>query len=281
MEMEIKKILNNSVAISIDSNNKEIVVMGKGIAYAKKVGDQIDPLHITKKFVLSSMQYPQKILDLLADVPLECVEITDNIVQYAKEKLSLEYLDTLYISILDHIRVSIERYQDGIIINNKLLWDIKNFYKEEFEVGVYALNLIEQVYGIKMQEDEAAFIALHVASAKTNDDIGQTYEITHFIQNITNIVKYYFNLEYQFESLNYHRFVTHLKFFAIRLFSNPNNSNKLFNNDLLDMIKERYIDAYLCSLKVKKYIEEKYQYHLDSDEILYLTLHIAKILGGK
>lgn len=32
MNMKIKKILNNSVVISLDEAEKEIIVMGKGIA---------------------------------------------------------------------------------------------------------------------------------------------------------------------------------------------------------------------------------------------------------
>lgn len=46
-----------------------------------------------------------------------------------------------------------------------------------------------------MPEDEAGFIALHIASIRTNDNIQQTYK-AHFIQSITNIVKYYLNIEY-------------------------------------------------------------------------------------
>ncbi len=53
MNMKIKKILNNSVVISLDEAEKEIIVMGKGIAYAKKVGDEITSEQITKKFILS------------------------------------------------------------------------------------------------------------------------------------------------------------------------------------------------------------------------------------
>lgn len=275
--MKIKKILNNSVIVSLDTNGNEIVVMGKGIAYAKKVGDDVDPNQITKKFILSNLEYPQEIINLLTEVPLECIELVDNIIQFAKQKLALNLHDTLYIALIDHIRASIERFRNGIIFNNKLLWEIKNFYKDEFEIGLYGLKLIQSVYQIEMQEDEASFIALHIVSAETNDNIHQTYAVTNFIQSITNIIKYHFNIEYDTNSLVYYRFITHLKFFSIRLFSQTPNKRNSLKNDLLDMIKEKYVDSYLCSLKINKYIEEKYHYYLDNDEILYLTIHIAKM----
>lgn len=275
--MEIKKILNNSVVITLDANNKEIIVMGKGIAYGRKPGEQIDERQITKRFILSSMAYPQRILELLSETPPECIEIIDNIIQYAKATFAIELHETLYISIVDHIRVSIERYQEGIELTNKLLWEIKHFYKNEFAIGQYALGLIAQHFNITLREDEAGFIALHIVSAETHDDIQQTYKITHFIQNITHIIKYYFNLEYDAESLDYYRLITHLRFFAKRLLNQAENHNSTLNNDLLDLIKEKYQEAYRCSHKIKTYLIEKYNYNLDSDEILYLTIHIAKI----
>ncbi|MDY0409323.1 CAT RNA binding domain-containing protein [Paracerasibacillus soli] len=46
--MEIRKILNNNVAISHNELNQEIVVMGKGLAFQKKVGEAIDPARLKR-----------------------------------------------------------------------------------------------------------------------------------------------------------------------------------------------------------------------------------------
>ncbi|MCS4454285.1 PRD domain-containing protein [Clostridium botulinum] len=70
-----------------------------------------------------------------------------------------------------------------------------------------------------MDEDEAGFIALHIVSAEVSNNIKDVYEITGFIQNITNIIKYYFNRDFNTDSYNYYRFITHLKFFGYRVFS--------------------------------------------------------------
>ena len=40
--MKISKVLNNNTAVVIDENNREKVVIGKGIAFQKKVGDPIN-----------------------------------------------------------------------------------------------------------------------------------------------------------------------------------------------------------------------------------------------
>ena len=39
--MEIKRVLNNNVAI-IESEGQEKIVMGKGICFSKHAGDEID-----------------------------------------------------------------------------------------------------------------------------------------------------------------------------------------------------------------------------------------------
>ena len=39
--MIIKKVLNNNVVLS-EKDNHEIVIMGKGIAFGKRVGDLLD-----------------------------------------------------------------------------------------------------------------------------------------------------------------------------------------------------------------------------------------------
>ncbi|WP_308016514.1 PRD domain-containing protein, partial [Clostridium botulinum] len=53
------------------------------------------------------------------------------------------------------------------------------------------------------------------------------------------------------------------------------------NNNLLDIIKEEYKESYLCSLKIKQFIEKKYYFYLNDDEILYLTIHIAKLISDE
>lgn len=50
--MKIDKILNNNVAVIID-HNEERIVMGRGICFKKKVGDQIDRHKVDKEFFLA------------------------------------------------------------------------------------------------------------------------------------------------------------------------------------------------------------------------------------
>jgi len=52
--MKIAKILNNNVAVVLGDNGKEQVVMGRGLAFQKRVGDTLDAQQIEKVFALQS-----------------------------------------------------------------------------------------------------------------------------------------------------------------------------------------------------------------------------------
>lgn len=280
--MIIKKILNNNAVVTINDQREEIILMGKGLAYGKKTGDIIDMTKVYKTFEVSLKSSQKKLINMLKDIPIEYMEISDCVIQKAKQELNTEFDDTLYISLTDHIHTSIERYRDGIKLSNQLLLEIKHFYKKEFELGMWTLELIQAKYGIEMDEAEAGFIAMHIVSSEVGKNISDVYEITNFIQEIMKVVKNYFERDFDEESLSYYRFVTHLKFFGLRVFNQTKQTqDDSLNNDLLEIMKEKYVQPYFCVLKIKSFIEQKYRYYLEDEEVLFLTIHVAKIISGK
>ncbi|MEG0684726.1 MAG: PRD domain-containing protein, partial [Coprobacillus sp.] len=75
---------------------------------------------------------------------------------------------------------------------------------------------------------------------------------------------------------------THLKFFGLRVFNQTKHvQDESLNNDLLEIMKEKYVQPYLCVLDIQRLIENKYQYYLEDEEILFLTIHVAKIISNK
>ena len=218
--MQIHKILNNNVVVVLDEQEKEQVVMGRGLAFKKKCGDEIDPAQIDKVFTMSNPDTNNKFQEIVANIPLEYILLVEDIITYAKTHIGKKINDSIYISLADHIFMSVKRFSEGIVVKNALLWDIKRFYKDEFYIGQKAVEMIAQRTKIILPEDEAGFIALHFVNAQMEenpDKVEDMYTITKVMQELSNIVKYYFNMEYDEDSVYYYRFVTHLKFFAQRL----------------------------------------------------------------
>ncbi len=275
--MVIEKILNNNVVITTDENNKEIVVMGRGIAFKKRTGDHIPKDMIDKVFKLSDPNMSDKFKELISNIPLNYMELSDKIILYAKKELGKRLNDSIYISLTDHMHAAIERTREGVNVKNALLWDIKRFYKEEFKIGLIALDYIEEKFGIRLPEDEAGFIALHIVNAQMDQDIKIIYEITQIMQDVTNVVKYHYGITFDEESVYYYRFITHLKYFAERLLSNKSYEDN--EDDLLDVIKVKYKNAYNCIEKVANFIKKKYNYELTDEEKLYLTIHVERVVS--
>lgn len=276
--MIIHKILNNNVVVILDNNGKEQIVMGRGIAFKKRSGDTIDKEAIDKLFKLSDESMTNKFKELLKDIPLKYIDVADKIIEYSKTNMNKKVSDNIIISLSDHIRTAVERHIEGIDLKNVLLWDIKRFYKDEYAIGLEALKIIQKELGVSLPEDEAGFIAIHIVNSLVDESIPDIYDITKIMQEILNIVKYYLCINFDEDSVYFYRFVTHIKFFAQRLLSGKTFENEGDDN-LLEIIKEKYKIAYKCVDKISEFILKKYKYEISDEEKLYLTIHIEKLLS--
>lgn len=278
--MKIDKIFNNNAVMSKESSGKDIVLIGCGIAFKKKIGDKIDESLIEKTFVLKEKDTLEKFKMLLEDIPTEQISLCYDIVEYAKNMLNCELNDYIYVTLTDHISYTLKLFDEGIERPNILIWEIKKFYPKEYNIGIKALEFIESETGKKINEDEAGNIALHLITAQlndknnTNNEVNIAYNMTKKIQDIMNIVKYTYDIELDEQSLNYERFITHLRFFFKRL-NNKEIHEKENEDFLLMQVKEKYKDAYNCMLKIEKYLKVE----LSHEEQLYLTLHIKRVVN--
>ncbi|WP_392559634.1 PRD domain-containing protein [Orbus mooreae] len=201
--MKVHKILNNNVIVTLNNSGKELIVMGRGVGFKKKEGDTIDESLIEKQFSLSNQETFPKFAELLSEIPIEIITVSEIIINYAKTIVGEKLQDSIYISLTDHIHFAIERHKQGFDIPNGFLWEIKKFYPKEFKIGEYALNVIKQRLNIELPEDEAGFITFHIINAQLNDTMPNIMTMTKIMREILNIVKYHFKFEYDEESLTY------------------------------------------------------------------------------
>ena len=273
--MKIDKIINNNIVSAIDADGKEVVIMGRGLGFGMKPGKEIPEGKIEKVFRLDSQNSTDKFKELLANLPLEHIQASTEIINYAKSVLNRRLNQSIYITLTDHINFAIERFKEKMMFTNPLLNEIKTFYKEEYLIGEYAVALIERRIGITLPVDEAGFIALHIVNAEYNTAMRDTIDITTLIQNVVKIVKEYFSMDLDETSLNYQRFVTHLRFLAQRIIGGEmlNSDNPEFNQ----LISQMYPEEYACSLKLKDYIQVTYHHDVTEEETAYLAVHIKRI----
>ncbi|MFP7295830.1 BglG family transcription antiterminator LicT [Neobacillus niacini] len=278
--MVIKQVINNNIAISLDSQGDEIILIGKGLAFNKKKGDEVDTQKVEKRFYLEDQGLYSKFKKLLQEVSIEEINISDDIIGLAKRRLKKELNESIYISLPDHISLAVTRTRDGLNVKNGLLWEIKKLYKEEYLVAKEAVQMINERFKVELGEDEAGFIAFHFVNAQLNSGMNTVTKITQFIKEILNIITYQLNISVDEDSLTGFRFITHLKFFANRIFTQEENESSE-DPFLYDVVKERYSQAFDITQKVKQHISNKYSYKISDMEATYLTIHIQRLLERK
>lgn len=275
--MRVKKVINNNIVVSLDHSNQELIVMGKGIGFKRKAGDEVDAAAIEKVYSITKEWNMSKLTNLLSAIPLEEIQVANDIISFAKVSLGKKLSENLFLMLSNHIHFALARHQEGIQLKNALLWEIKRFYNHEFLIGKEALSMIQSRLQISLTEDEAGFIGLHIVNAElSGSEVNQVSEMTQTIQAILNIVKYHFNMELDEYSLNFERFVTHLKFFVQRVFTDVHLDGDE-TAGLMFMLKDKYPKEYQCALKIGEYIQKQLGRKLDNDELIYLTIHIKRI----
>ncbi len=196
----------------------------------------------------------------------------DRIIDLARGRLG-KLQESLYITLTDHCHCY-RAAEKGIALRNVLLWEIKRLYPKEFALG-QARAIIAKRLGVKLAEDEAGFIALHLVTAQLNSEMPEVMHVTRVMQEILQLVKYQLQLNYDEESLSYQRFVTHLKFFAQRMLTRTVVEDD--DVSLHSAVKDNYAKAWKCAETVATHLQKQYQRSLTTEEIMFLAIHIERV----
>lgn len=274
--LKIEKVLNNNVAQVHDHKGKQFVVMGRGLAFQKKIGEDIEPASIEKKYILQSTE--NNFAEIYDELSSEEIDVVSEIIQLAEEDLNQEFQGNLFVTLGDHIHFAVETTKNNQTLKNPLAWEVKRLYKKEYQVGLKALAIIEKRLGVHFDRVEAASIALHFINAqKKGSRLEHTISNVKIIEDVIKIVELHYSERFSDESISFGRFVTHLQYFAERI-----NTGKIYQGKddtfLYDQVKENYSQAFVCSEKIKKFVESAYDYPVGREEQVYLTIHIQRLV---
>ncbi|HCM86931.1 MULTISPECIES: PRD domain-containing protein [Enterococcus] len=271
----IKKVLNSSVILA-DDEGKEIIAFGKGIGYGKKAGEKIPDELVDKMFLAAEDKKTSQIIELVGEIPFEFFEISRDIILKAENELGKTLNSNIYLTLTDHLHFAIERSREGLVVANRLYWEIKKYYPKEFEIGKQALALLEDKYDIQLPKEEASNIAFHLINAQSDGSEANGFKYAKMISGIVNMVRYSIQKEIDTTSIHYSRFITHVRYFVERLYQNG-----LLEEDEDQLYEQMWIlypAAMEIAGKVKKYIEKVNHTTIPTDEIIYLGVHINRLM---
>lgn len=274
----IKKVLNNNVVISEDQDSKEIIIMGSGIGFHKHVREYVDSSKIFKIYDLRSNAFRNRFEALINEIPFECFQLSERIIDYAKNTLQKEFNQNLILGLADHINFAVYQYQNGQRHATLMNEEIRRFYKEEYHVGEDAVKMINEFYQIRMSPDEAASIAFHLINAESNQNADDTTKILNGTHDILQIIEKSLHIKLREDTLSYSRLVLHLKYFIKRALIEGESCDDELGRILFNEDDEQYRKVSACLDTIEVYLTEKYQYSMVESERVYLLLHITRVL---
>lgn len=274
--MVIRKVLNSSVVLVQDESGEESILLGKGIGYGRRPGQSIDRQPSDRVFIPLSNPDAQPMIELFSSIPPAYLELTEDIVADAEASLGVKLSPHIYLMLTDHLHFAVERYEKGIVVTNRVFWEIKHFYRWEFEVGLRGLRRARELLQVSLPEEEAGNIAFHIVNARQDTGAGgDAMKAALFIGELTNIVTYRMHTPLDTESIHFSRFINHLQFFADRFFT-----GKLMDSEddfLFRQMQQGYPEAANCAERIRTFLLRKYNVFLPNEETAYLALHIARL----
>ena len=274
IKLKILKVFNNNSVAAISDDLGDIILTGSGIGFQKKAGDLVDETKIEKTYLFKDDQ-KKRFEQSIAEVPAVYYEIAHKIVSKAVKDLKVDFSGEIFIAISDHLSFAVKRRKENIYLPNIILNETKIIYREEYKVGLWALDYIENKIGIRLDEDEAGYLALHLVNFSLSNNANNAMKIVTLTKEVLNLIKKTMKVELEEDSIGYTRISTHLKFLAERIFRDDASSVVDTTSDIREMLKEDARLA-LCINRIVKLIKERYNYDLSPDEQTYLCIHIKK-----
>lgn len=274
----VAKVLNNNVIIAQHPQYAEVVVIGKGIGFNRKLHDRINLSSVEKMFILRSQEEQEQYKQLLPQVDEKLIEIVQEIVLHIMNSSSQPLNEHIHIALTDHISFAIRRHEQNIPIHNPFLYETKEIYPEEYKMAEYAIDRINEAMGVEFPVDEVGFVALHIVSALSNRQISELRQHSVLIGELVGLVEN--NLDYRIprDSLDYSRLLTHLRFVLERL----RRGETVRETSTLDgLMKREYPEMYSLAWKLTKIIEHRIRIPVYSAEVSYLTIHLQRLAQKK
>lgn len=251
--MIVNKTINNNIVSCISPKGVETIVMGRGIGFDFKAGSTIDESRIEKIFSIENKSGYATAKDLFANMPEKLLNICIGIIDKAKDVLNETLNDNVYLTLTDHINFALSKAQEGIDICSAITSEVKIFYPREYLIGKNALDEIESELGVRLPSDEACAIALHIVNAEYNTEIGSIMRITQSISEVLTIIKKRTGIEILDEDVTGAAFISFLKYFVFRVFTNQVIRDKADDKFPIAM-EEICPDCYELSETIGRYL---------------------------
>ncbi len=128
----IKKVLNHNSFIGIKKeDNKEYLVIGKGIVFGKKVSEKVEIREGDMVYSLQKLTDRGEAKDMIKSISPVCLELANEILNNAEKEFGKIDRSILF-PMADHIEFAVKRIRNHEQISNPLTEDIRILFYKDF-----------------------------------------------------------------------------------------------------------------------------------------------------
>ena len=270
-DVVVTKVFNNSIVL-VKSEGKEKILFSKGIGFGKKFGNIIlKDTEVDKIFKIENEDNIKNFNRIISKIDDEFFALCEEIIYDISESLGEELSENIHIALIDHLFFATKRLQNNEEIQNPFIVEIETLYPKEFLLAAEAARKIGKSININIPDGEIGFIALHIHSSRNNGKLSNTIKYSYLSSSIIEYVEETLSIKINRKSLDYARFLTHIRFAIERIMT-----KSAIKNDLISVIKEKYKKSYNIAIGIGKFLEEELDTEIVEDEIAYLAMHIER-----
>ena len=241
----ICKVLNHNGVIALDmKDNKEYVLLGKGVGFGKKVGERMEQPEECTVYSLQETSSRGAASELARSIEPEYLEMANQILNLAREQFGTIDQSILF-PMADHIEFAVKRMQKGEQISNPLTQDIN---------------------------DEIGYVALHIHSALEKESVAVSMQMARAVRECISLIEAQRKIHIDVMSLSYNRLMNHVKFMVARAL----NKESLKVN-MNDYVEHNFPQSYELARIVCDHLSKALRVQLEEIEIGYLAMHIERV----
>lgn len=270
--MKVIKKINNNVALCVDGNNNELIAFGKGIGFPAMPYEITDLTQISMTFY----RIDNKLYKFIQEVPENVFEVAALIVQKAQSEIKSNLNPNLVVGLSDHINFALIRMQNYKEMQMLFSYDVQQLYPKETELGRYAVRLIQEKLNVKLPDSEITNIAMHFVNAEEEREPDEGTAAEALILEVADKIEDFYSIKIDRNDFNYNRVAMHLRYFLKRV--NNKSQSKDDNASFIQAIKESNPEVYKCAYMIGDFIDQRLDSKSTEDEILYLMMHIYRIV---
>lgn len=269
----VEKVLNNNVVIAVSEEDmKEYLIMGKGIGFGKKTAQRFECAEDTQVYSMVDKSKDRRVRPTVKEMDPLYLEAADMLLKEAEKCLGTVDKSVM-IPLADHIDFAVKRMKERGEISNPLTEDIQVLFHVEYKVAEKIRPFLKKETGIDITDSEVGYIALHVHSAITEDQVASSLQMARCVRECITMIEKEIDHRIPVTTLSYNRLMNHVRYMVLRAVQKE--EIKISMNDYMEV---RFGSSYRIAGHICREMGKILKCDLHENEIGYLAIHIQRCI---